>query len=103
MASVAINIGPEVPGSRKEVYATVTFDSSYVTGGEPFVPAEFGFSRLDWLQVASGNGYLAVWDGSVSAPKILLYRQTAATGALAEVPNTTDVSTVVVRVRAVGA
>jgi hypothetical protein len=34
---------------------------------------------------------------------VLLYRQTAATGALAEVPATTNVSTVVVRFRAVGA
>lgn len=103
MASVAVNIGPEVPGSRKESYGTVTFDSSYPTGGEPFVPAEFGLSRLDWLQVAGASGYLAVWDGSVSAPKILLYRQDETTGALAEVPNTTNVSTVTVRVRAIGA
>lgn len=103
MASVSISFGPEVPGSRKEVYGTVTFDSSYPTGGEAFVPAEFGLDRLDWLQVAGATGYLAVWDGSVTAPKILLYRQTAATGALVEVPNTTNVSTVTVRIRAVGA
>lgn len=103
MASVSISFGPEVPGSRKEVYGTVTFDSSYATGGEAFVPAEFGLSRLDWLQVAGATGYLAAWDGSVTAPKILLYRQTAATGALVEVPATTNVSTVTVRIRAVGA
>ena len=103
MASVSINFGPEVPGSRKEVFTTVTFDSSYVTGGEPFTPAEFGLDRLDWLSVAGANGYVATWDGSTTAPKILLYRQTAATGALVEVPNATNVSTVVVRVRAVGA
>jgi len=103
MASVALNIGPEVPGSRKESYGVITFDSSYPTGGEAFVPAEFGLDRLDWLQVAGATGYVAVWDGSTSAPKVLLYRQTAATGALAEVPNTTNVSTVTVRFRAVGA
>lgn len=103
MASVSISFGPDVPGNRKEVFGTITFDSSYVTGGEPFVPAEFGLSRLDWLQVAGATGYLAVWDGSVTAPKILLYRQTAATGALVEVPNTTNVSTVTARFVAVGA
>jgi hypothetical protein len=103
MASVALTIGPEVPGSRKESYGVITFDSSYPTGGEAFVPSEFGLTRLDWLQVAGATGYVAVWDGSTSDPKVLLYRQTAATGALAEVPNTTNVSTVTVRFRAVGA
>lgn len=103
MATAAITFGPEVPGSRKESYGTITFDSSYPTGGEAFVPAEFGLDRLDWLQIAGATGYVAVWDGSTSAPKVLLYRQTAATGALAEVPATTNVATVVVRFRAVGA
>jgi len=102
-ASVALSIGPEVPGSRKEVYGAITFDSSYATGGEAVTLAQLGLDRLDWLQIASGNGYLATWDGSTSTPKVLLYRQTAATGALAEVPNSTDASTVVVRFRAVGA
>lgn len=101
--SVSISIGPEVPGSRKEVYGAITFDSSYLTGGEPATLAQLGLNRLDWLQVAAGNGYLATWDGSTTTPKVLLYRQTAATGALVEVPSTTDVSTVVVRFRAVGA
>lgn len=103
MASVSLSIGPEVPGSRKESYGVVSFDSSYPTGGEAFTPGAFGLSRLDWLQVASGQGYVAVWDGSVSAPKILMYRQNETTGALAQVPNATDLSTVTVRVRAVGA
>lgn len=103
MASVSISYGPDVPGNRKEVFGTITFDSSYATGGEAFVPADFGLSRLDWLQVAGATGYLAVWDGSASAPKVLLYRQTAATGALVEVPATTNVSTVTARFVAVGA
>lgn len=37
------------------------------------------------------KGYLAVWDQS--AQKLMLYRQSAATGALTEVPNGTDLST----------
>lgn len=101
--SVALTTGPEVPGSRKEVTGAITFDSSYLTGGEAVTLAQLGLSRLDFLQVAGGTGYLATWDGSTSAPKVLLYRQTAATGALVEVPNATDVSTVVVRFRALGA
>ena len=102
-ASVAISFGPEVPGSRKEVFGVITFDSSYATGGEAVTLAQLGVNRLDWLQVTAGAGYLPVWDGSASTPKVLLYRQTAATGALVEVPSTTDVSTVTVRFRATGA
>lgn len=102
-ASVSLTIGPEVPGSRKEVFGAITFDSSYATGGEAVTLTQLGLDRLDWVQVAAGNGYLAVWDGSVTTPKVLLYRQTASTGALIEVPSTTDVSSVVVRFRASGA
>lgn len=105
MATAAITFGPEVPGSRKEAYGTITFDSSYPTGGEAFVPAEFGLNRLDFLMVSGANGYVATWDGSTSAPKVLLFRQTAATGALVEVPAATNLSSPVVtcRFHAVGA
>jgi len=51
------------------------------------VMALLGFTRLDFMCVSSGQGYVAIWDGSTTAPKLLLYRQTAATGALVEVPN----------------
>ena len=102
-ASTVINTGPEVPGNRKITTATVTFDSSYVTGGEAVSALDFGLVRLDHLVIDAGAGYLAQWDGSLTAPKILLYRQTAATGALVQVPATTDVSAVSVKVLAFGA
>lgn len=102
-ASVSIQYGPEVPGNRKTTIAQVTFDSSYATGGEAITVSSLGLDRLDYLLVDAGAGYLARWDGSKTTPKILLYRQTAATGALAEVPSTTDVSTIVVNVLAFGA
>ena len=95
--------GPEVPGNRKFVTATITFDSSYATGGEPLIIADLGLSRIDYITVSSGNGYHGAWDGSLTAPKILAYRQTAATGALVEVPNTTDVSTLNFKVLVFGA
>jgi hypothetical protein len=101
--TTAIITGPEVPGNRKMTTATVTFDSSYATGGEPVAIGDLGFTRLDYLCVSAGQGYLAAWDGSTTAPKFLLYRQTAATGALVEVPNATDVSTISVKVLAFGA
>lgn len=105
MAATTIAFGPEVPGSRKESFGTITFDSSYPTGGEAFTPADFGLSRLDFLYVSGATGYVATWDGSTSAPKVLLYRQTAATGALVEVPNATNLTSpqVTCRFRAVGA
>ena len=102
-ASVSITVGPEVPGSRKEVFGVITFDSSYATGGEAVTLAQLGLSRLDWLMVNAGAGYLPVWDGSTTTPKVLLYRQTAATGAFVEVPSTTDMSAVTVRFKANGA
>ena len=102
-ASVAITQPPEVPGNRKQVVGVITLDSSYVTGGEPVTLAQLGLTRLDFLILTAGVGYLPTWDGSTSSPKVLVYRQTAATGAFAEVPNTTDMSATTVRFLAVGA
>ena len=102
-ASVSISYGPEVAGSRKTVIGVITFDSSYATGGEALTLAQLGLTRLDWLELNAGIGYLPTWDGSVSSPKVLLYRQTAATGAFVEVPSTTDMSATTVRFNAVGA
>lgn len=101
--SVSITTGPEVPGSRKEVVGVITFDSSYATGGEEVTLAQLGLSRLDYLVVTAGIGYLPTWDGSLTTPKVLLYRQTAATGAFAQVPSTTDMSATTVRFLAIGA
>lgn len=102
-ATTTIITGPEVPGNRKMTTATVTFDSSYATGGEAIAASDLGLNRLDYLVVDAGAGYLAKWDGSTSSPKILLYRQTAATSALVEVPSTTDMSAISVKVLAFGA
>lgn len=102
-ASVSITTGPEVPGSRKEVVGVITFDSSYATGGEAVTLAQLGLSRLDYLVVTAGIGYLPTWNSSLTAPTVLLYRQTGATGAFVEVPSTTDMSATTVRFLAIGA
>lgn len=101
--SVSISLGPEVPGNRKEARGSVTFDSSYPTGGEAITVSDLGLTRLDWLSVSAGNGYLPVWDGSLTSPKVLMYRQSAATGALTEVPATTDLSATSIKFFAIGA
>jgi hypothetical protein len=100
--TTTILLGPEVPGSRKMTVASVLFDNSYASNGEEVSLTDLGLSRLDFLQVDAGSGYLARWDGNKTAPKIQLFRQTAATGALAEVPDGTDVKSVLVRVTAIG-
>jgi hypothetical protein len=104
-ASSSITWASEVPGTRREVRGSVTFDSSYPTGGEAVTLAQLGLTRLDWLSVETTDGYVPAWDGSTSAPKIkLFWVDTTTDGApLAEVPSTTNVATVVVRFHATGA
>jgi hypothetical protein len=104
-ASVSIVTGPEVPGNRKFVTATVTFDSSYATGGEAISLTSLGLNRLDFIWAVTQDGYVPAWDGSTTAPKVKLFWVDTTTdgAALAEVPSTTDVSAVVVRIFAFGA
>lgn len=104
-ASVSINTGPEVPGNRKIVTATVTFDSSYPTGGEAISLVSLGLTRLDYLLVNPNNGYSPVWDGSTTAPKIkMFWVDTTTDGApQLEVTATTDLSTATVSLIAFGA
>ena len=104
-ATVSIDTGPEVPGNRKFVTATVTFDSSYATGGETISLVSLGLNRLDFLWAVTTDGYVPAWDGSTVAPEIKLFWVDTTTdgAALAEVPSATDVSAAVVRVFAFGA
>jgi len=103
-ASVSVVTGPEVPGNRKFVTADVTFDSSYATGGEAISVSSLGLTRLDFMWVSPDDGYLPQWDGSLTAPKIKLYQVLPSMlQPLVEVADTTDVSSVVVKVFAFGA
>ena len=104
-ASSSITWASEVPGTRREVRGTITFDASYPTGGEAVTLTQLGLTRLDWLTVNTTDGHVPAWDGSTSTPKVkLFWVDTTTDGApLAEVPSTTDVSAVVVRFHAVGA
>ena len=104
-ASVSIVTGPEVPGNRKFVTATVTFDSSYPTGGEAISLISLGLDRLDFIWAVTQDGYVPSWDGSTTAPKIKLFWVDTTTdgAALAELPATTNASSVVARIFAFGA
>lgn len=89
-----------IPVGQSEAlcFGTVAFDASYPTGGEPIdATGDIGYQEL-WITGTTG-GYQGSWDAANQ--KLLMYRQTAATGALVEVPNATDLSAVTVHFGAV--
>lgn len=97
-----------VPG-RAGNEKTVTFDiavSSYDgTNGVDLTLAELQMGRLIDLAVeANTNAYVAIWDGSLTAPKIRIYGQsptTTTTGvlALSEIANAVNAGTFRINVR----
>ena len=93
-------------GTKRCVRGSVTFDSSYVTGGEPFTAADFGLTAITDVEAqTSTTGYVIMWDRSTTAPKLMAFygdNNNAADGPLIEVPNTTNLSTVVARVAVYG-
>jgi len=88
-------------GVDKVVYGYITFDSSYPTGGEAVSLTALGMSQLRHIQVAGANrlrNRLVAWDGSKTAPKLLV-----STALGTEASNTSDQSTCVVDFVAYGA
>lgn len=85
-------------GSRQHV-VDLTFSSSYATNGDSLPSnAALGLdASLDHVDVGgcTSGGYVVAVD--VPNRKLKLFRQTAATSALVEVPNTTNVSAETVR------
>lgn len=96
----------QLVGNKRQVRGTVTFDSSYATGGETFTPADFGLTAITDVQAQPSTvGYVAVWNRSTTAPKLMAFygdNNNASDGALIEVPNTTDISTSVHRIAVTG-
>ena len=92
-----------VAGDRTFVAATVTFDSSYPTGGEAITPANFGlFSHIDWVltnkpDVATKEVW---WDRANS--KLMILAEDAVSGIEAQAGNTSDQSAVDVEVFVIG-
>ena len=62
--------------AQKVVQAKIDFDSSYPTGGEAFLPASVGLSKINFILFEGGTGYIAEYDEANN--KILTYT-TAAT------------------------
>ena len=101
LASVTPTVLPGEEGV-KLVYATVTFDSSYPTGGEAVTAADFGLGNIRALIVGSNDeaGVSARWDQANS--KLKLFDEDNASGIEAEFANAGDASANVVTVHVVG-
>lgn len=93
-------------GDRKEVLATITFDSSYPTGGESLTASDLGLAlELDYVSgglARNGtNAVSTVYDYTNS--KLMAFQSTTgAPNKLIEVANTSDLSSYAVKVRVVG-
>jgi hypothetical protein len=135
MAIAVSNVKPIRTGNLRSAVATITFDSSYPTGGESLSPSLLGLQNIEYFSVDSSPGYTFKYDYTNS--KILVYfPRGAVTGTLAatvnsgatpvtsasangaiitlagnpavsagagvEVTNATDLSSLVIRIYAIG-
>lgn len=95
--------GPHSIGSRWETIYEAAADASYPTGGWAAAPSSLGFAAtVDpefHASVESQGGYLLTYNHGNNT--IQAWRQSAATSALTEVPNTTDLSAVLTKIRIV--
>jgi hypothetical protein len=79
-------------------FGTLLFDSSYPTSGE-IIDATGDLGYSDFWVTGTSSGYHGSWDPVNQ--KLLMYQQSAATSALTQVPNTTDLSAVTVHYGAI--
>lgn len=86
------NYGPGAGGSVTKT-ATITFDSSYPTGGEAVTAANFGLSRILSLTLAPNIGYVFEYVPSTSKIKAYWVDTTTDGAPLAEVVDTTSMAT----------
>lgn len=99
MAVTATKVIDEVPGATHMISGTITFDSSYVTGGEPITPTILGApyaGTIVWLVATGVRGVAGTVCTGVqfdaTNQKLLVYNLTAG----AETANATNLSTLVV-------
>lgn len=92
-----------VVSDRRVWRGTVTFDSSYPTGGEAVTAADFGFDvSIETVIVGSNDeaGVSCRWDGANS--KLKLFDEDNTSGIEAEFGNGTDASANVTTLEAYG-
>lgn len=100
MAASVIRViqrGSELGRSLPSIPVIVQYQgpTAYVTGGDALAPSVIGLSEIHFVDITGGGGYVCEYD--YTAGKIKFYRQTAATGALAEVSAAVDVSAPIFR------
>ena len=103
MAISASQVFVNKAGKKRPTVTNVTLDDAYATGGEAVTAAQLGLSYVDHVSCSTNTGHVAQYDKANA--KIILYYcdyNAVADGALIEVPNTTDVSGVVVTCHAFG-
>lgn len=108
-------------GNAYAVTASITFDSSYPTGGEALAASAFGLNEITLMLCETASGYMFQYDHSNAKLKAY-YPRAALTGSLvvsgeaatltddtdvaaaagAEVGNAIDLHTITTRVMAIG-
>lgn len=95
MSVTATKVFDEVPGAEHLISGTVTFDNSYVTGGEPITPTILGASYAStilWMVVTAQRGVAGTVANAVqfdaTNQKLLVFNTTAG----AQTANATDLS-----------
>ena len=105
-------ISTEIAGKTRSVIADVTFDTSYVTGGELFPPSMVGLYRIDSVSadapgLDASHAFVVAWNklqGALSTLKAFWGdNANVASAQLIEVTSTTNLAAVVVRVTVRGA
>lgn len=98
MALTATQVASEVPGSARLITGTVTFDSSYTTGGLAVTPTILGYtgaSQVVWMVVTGVRGVASTTASAVrfdaTNQKLLVFNSTAG----AETANATNLSALV--------
>jgi hypothetical protein len=76
-----------------KVNATLTFDSSYTTGGKSFNATDLGLAIIEDGMVTDSKGYTYDFTPAVGGTTATVKVYTSASGALAEVANATNLST----------
>lgn len=93
-------------GGLNGVLKTVTFDSSYPTGGESFSPADVGLSSFYLVAVfPDANalpGHVVQYNYTSGKLMVFVEEAVAAGGPLLEIANTSNLGTLVVRVLCLG-
>lgn len=90
-------------GDLAAVFATVTFDSSYPTGGEAIAASDFGLQTIVWVNVNAQTDVLTKhvrWVQSTS--KLFIAVEDGTSGIEAEAANASDQSLVSVQLMVLG-